>query len=206
MEKSCIKCDNKFKVANWNKTRKFCSHKCYWSSILGIKKPDEQKVHIECAFCKKSCVRWNKGNDLNKFCSRECFHLNQRIVMKGRKLSEITKQKMAENMRGKTGESSHRWIKDRTKIIVNELDKFNSAYKEWMSGVKKRDNYTCKINNGDCSGRIEAHHILSYKDYPELRYYLNNGIALCHFHHPRRRKEEKRLAPEFQKLVSVSKE
>ena len=48
--------------------------------------------------------------------------------------------------------------------------------------------------------------ILGWTDYPELRYEVNNGITLCHFHHPREWKEEKRLISEFQKLVSVSKE
>ena len=34
---------------------------------------------------------------------------------------------------------------------------------------------------------------------------INNGITLCHAHHPRVRAEEKRLISKFQKLVSVSK-
>ena len=41
---------------------------------------------------------------------------------------------------------------------------------------------------------------------PKLRYEINNGITLYHAHHLRKRAEEKRLAPIFQELVSVSKE
>lgn len=51
-----------------------------------------------------------------------------------------------------------------------------------------------------------VHHILGFKEHPELRYDINNGITLCHFHHPRKKEEEKRLIPTFMELVSVSKE
>lgn len=79
-----------------------------------------------------------------------------------------------------------------------------SKYMGWMTQVKDRDGWKCKIANEDCEGRLEAHHILRWQDHPELRYDLNNGITLCHAHHPRRRAEEKRLAPLFRELVSVS--
>ena len=76
-------------------------------------------------------------------------------------------------------------------------------YRVWL-----RDNFKCKIADQNCKGRIEAHHILGWTAYPELRYQLNNGITLCHAHHPRKRAEEKRLIPTFNELlglVSVSK-
>lgn len=50
-------------------------------------------------------------------------------------------------------------------------------YKNWRREVFKRDNYTCQICGG--KGRIEADHIKSWRDYPELRYDLNNGRTLC---------------------------
>ena len=62
------------------------------------------------------------------------------------------------------------------------------------------------MQNIDCNGRIEAHHILPWRNFVELRYDVNNGITLCLAHHPRARAEEKRLIPTFQELVSVSNE
>jgi hypothetical protein len=53
----------------------------------------------------------------------------------------------------------------------------------------------------ECLGKIEAHHILRWKDYPELRYDINNGITLCHFHHPRTKQMETKSTPIFRKLV-----
>lgn len=60
------------------------------------------------------------------------------------------------------------------------------------------------IENKDCKGRLEAHHILNWMDYPELRYEINNGITLCHAHHPRGRAKEKQLSPFYQELVASS--
>ena len=82
-------------------------------------------------------------------------------------------------------------------------DRRSSAYRDWRSQVLKRDNFKCRIANQDCSGKVIVHHILSWRDYPELRYNINNGITLCQAHHPRKRAEEKRLIPFFQGLVPV---
>jgi hypothetical protein len=106
------------------------------------------------------------------------------------------------------GENHYRWIKDRTQLkrVSTQGDRRTSIYFNWRKEVWIRDNYKCKINNKDCKGRLEAHHIFNWIDYPELRYDINNGIALCHFHHPRKWEEEKRLSSYFKDLVSVSKE
>lgn len=99
------------------------------------------------------------------------------------------------------GEDHYLWKRDR-----NSLKKYNrhgdSAYREWRIQVYRRDNFKCKIRNKDCSGRIEAHHILPWSNFLELRYEVNNGITLCHFHHPRKRNEEKRLSPYFISLIT----
>ena len=90
-------------------------------------------------------------------------------------------------------------------LLSKKQERNDSAYSEWRRQVWLRDNFKWKIANPDCKGKIEAHHILGWSLYPELRYQINNGITLCHAHHPRVRAEEKRLAPIFQELVSVSK-
>ena len=107
------------------------------------------------------------------------------------------------------GENSPKYIKDRTQLKrFNDTakDRRSSAYADWRYRVKVRDKWKCRISNYQCSGRLEVHHILGYTDYPELRYEINNGITLCHAHHPKVRSEEKRLSPYFQDLVSVSNE
>jgi len=103
-------------------------------------------------------------------------------------------------------ENHPRYIKDRTKLKKKENKWLSSAYMYWSLDVKNRDGWKCKIADETCDGRLESHHILNWIEYPELRYKINNGITLCHAHHPRGRAKEKRLASTFQELVSVSSE
>lgn len=115
--------------------------------------------------------------------------------------SEETKEKIS---KAKLGSIPWNYIKDRT-LLKKDGDRGSPAHREWSLSVKKRDLWRCRIANTNCKGRLESHHILSWKDHPELRYEVNNGITLCHAHHPRVKAEEKRLIPTFQELVSVSK-
>lgn len=104
------------------------------------------------------------------------------------------------------GSKNYLWISDRTKLKRydgDSKDRRSPAYADWRKQVWQRDNYKCKIDNKDCDGRLEVHHILNWSNYSKLRYQVNNGITLCHAHHPRKVAEEKRLIPEFQDLVSV---
>lgn len=119
----------------------------------------------------------------------------------GKQMSVESREKMRIS---KTGESHWRWYKDRTKLKKQE-DRRSSAVDEWRKNIYKRDEYKCKFSNKDCKGRIEAHHILNWEDFPELRYNLDNGITVCHHHHPRGREKEKQLSPYLQELVLKSK-
>jgi len=112
----------------------------------------------------------------------------------GRKHTEDAKRKMSEARKGKPapwvsernlknnptkrGPEHWKWIEDRTKLAKRQK-RNDMAYKEWRKEVYRRDNWKCRINDCDCEGRIVAHHILPWKDFPELRYKVNNGITLC---------------------------
>lgn len=120
---------------------------------------------------------------------------------KGKRLPEETKRKLSESMKG---EKHWNWIKDRSLLKTDRLKMYDTKYKYWMLEVKKRDKWKCRIDNKDCQGEVIAHHILSWRDFPELRYNIKNGITLCQAHHPHKWAEEKRLIPLFSGLVSVS--
>ena len=142
--------------------------------------------------------------------------LNSRVPRKGSGIYVRTKENL-ENikksctfkhlaLKGMPKEKHPRWIKDRSLLKVSEKKHLDVKYKYWMLEVRKRDNWKCRIINKDCKGRLESHHILNWIGYPELRYEINNGITLCHAHHPRGRAKEKRMVSTFMELLSVSKE
>lgn len=121
----------------------------------------------------------------------------------GCKLSSYTARVcFANRFKFYSGPRHYAWNPNREEVKRNERN--DPEYKQWRMKVWIRDNFKCRIANQDCDGRIEAHHILGWSEYVELRYEVNNGITLCHAHHPKRRAEEKRLVPEFQELVSAS--
>lgn len=91
------------------------------------------------------------------------------------------------SMYGMKGEYHPKWNPDLT-----DDDRMNgrciSGYDEWRDEVYKRDNYTCKVCGDDAGGNLNAHHIESYYNNPDLRITLSNGITLCEkchkdFHH-----------------------
>lgn len=126
------------------------------------------------------------------------------IINTGKKLSEETKIKVGIASLGRKNNLGKSWQQKKTLEFgyAEKQERNDPAYKNWRRQVWQRDGFKCKIKNKDCCGRIEAHHILGWSEHPELRYIINNGITLCHFHHPRKRSEEANLSPYFKELVA----
>lgn len=82
------------------------------------------------------------------------------------------------------------------------LKKSSKNHEKWSKQVKDRDKWVCRIADVNCDGRLEAHHILPWSKYPELRYQINNGITVCQHHHPLKADEVAKLSPYFQSLVA----
>ena len=158
-------------------------------------------------------INWNKGlpKEMQPGYGRQhSKEIEQKLVKamnmawKGKHHTKEAKTKMSAKASARVGAKNPRWITDRNLIKGRQI-RNNPEYKQWRKDVWTRDNFRCKINNSDCKGKIEAHHILGWSEYPELRYKINNGITLCHAHHPRKRAEEKRLISLCQELVSILK-
>lgn len=148
---------------------------------------------VESQFKKEKSPNWKGGK--NK-CSDCGLVLSNRVAKK-------CKSCAGKGKKGAVGwckEKRYNWIVDRS-LIKRQDERNNPEYKQWRLSVYKRDEYRCKISNQDCYGKIVAHHILSWREYPELRHDINNGVTLCHFHHPKKRDDEKRLSNLFSELI-----
>lgn len=181
--------------------RKYCSLACVGLAVSrgnqhakGYKHTEEAKEKISAAG--KGRKHWNWQDAKSTF--PECLDCKVRLSARS---ALYCRKHRGDHFRG---EQHPRWVSDRTKLKQSgdaQKDRRSSAYVTWRRAVWERDGFTCRINDDECSGRIEAHHILGYTEHPKLRYEVNNGITLCHFHHPRKRKDEMRLAPLYQELV-----
>lgn len=132
--------------------------------------------------------------------STSLAHLDGRIPT----LSDDARKKGREKLSLKVGHLHPRWIVDRTKLARRNMQR-SCADLTWSNQVRRRDKWKCALSSCECMGKVEAHHIRSWKDNPDLRYDVDNGITLCHFHHPRKPLKATELAPTFESIVESQK-
>jgi len=127
----------------------------------------------------------------------------------GRKASERTRKKISLAKRNKphrdcTKGSSHHLYKSGKYTFWND-SRYSSEYRNWRVKVYNRDNFTCCI----CTkrgGELNAHHILLFSKYPELRLEVDNGITLCASCHKKIRGIEYLFENLFKLIVNSRKE
>jgi hypothetical protein len=142
---------------------------------------------------KGKTVNYNPKSALNLVHGFQKGHISYN---QGKKLSVETRKKMSDGMKGRIpwnkgmewprmrGENSPVWVKDSNTLARRNGRGDTAASLVWARNVKKRDGHKCKMFNDQCDGRLEAHHILPVRDFPQERYNVDNGITLCRFHHP----------------------
>lgn len=120
-------------------------------------------------------------NGIAKSCG--CLKIEKTIDRNKQKPSIKTRQKMSKNHADFKGIKSGRWNFDLTEIERN-LSKDRSmipGYLSWRNAIYKKDNYICQKCGSN--NRLNAHHLNNYKNYPEQRTDINNGILLCKICH-----------------------
>lgn len=83
------------------------------------------------------------------------------------------------------GKNSSQW---KGGVKYHRVERSTWDYRNWRKSVFERDFYTCQCcgkRNGKGNGyiRLEAHHIVNWKNNKKLRYEINNGITLCQYCH-----------------------
>ena len=94
------------------------------------------------------------------------------------RFDNTAKRNLSKAKRGKyLGKENPNWRGGQRKIDP-ERNRFRA--KAWSKAIRRRDGI-CQ----DCGsfGPLHAHHKKRWKDFPELRYVLSNGVALCHTCH-----------------------
>jgi 5-methylcytosine-specific restriction endonuclease McrA len=167
----------------------------------------KNKIIKICQYCKKEYL---PGRRNSNFCGITCFNKSKSGII--HPISEETKEKIRQTLKRKglipksawkkghipwiKGKNAF-WNKDIKKNLPKGVNHWNwkggvtsiqeklrksLEYKNWRRLVFTRDNFTCQYC-GQIGGELNAHHIKPWKDYPELRYEIDNGITLCKFCH-----------------------
>ena len=76
-------------------------------------------------------------------------------------------------------------------------------YVTWRKAVYKRDHYKCQWPGCKGHGRLNAHHIRKWADFPTLRYIIENGISLCYTHHKSIQNHEDDFAIMFIQILQM---
>lgn len=185
--------------------------------IAGVGKLKSGKV-LSCKFCKTDFYK-QPNKCLRKYCSFKCYKEDVRknskriciicnsifyctpsqLILRNRKTCSLKCRAILQ-----TRQAEERLLKNPpTKDKLNRRLRYSKRAKEWRISVFERDNYTCK-RCGDRSGvgnkvYLQAHHIKSWAEYPELRFEVSNGETLCRSCH----KKEKHPTPKWNKQKTM---
>lgn len=197
LSKKCVICGNtfynlrsdgkrqKYSLKDWNEKAKYCSYECrnngYVGGISGRYKPElHTGEKIECACgCKTLIDKYDDHQRLKKFVNghQQVGAIRSDMVEIMKKNQRTFKREKHWNWKGGITDESHR-LRNTTEYI------------NWRNEVYKRDHYTCQDCKIKCTSKtIVAHHKKTFKDYPELRHNIDNGITLCRSCHKKLHKE-----------------
>ena len=103
-------------------------------------------------------------------------HMGKIGYWTGKKRSQMTGEKNYFYGKNLSGEQAWHWKGENAlqKDVRND-----PAYKQWRLKVLRRDDYRCMFCGEVKKGKMEADHINLWKNYPKLRYDINNGQTLC---------------------------
>jgi len=159
----------------------------------GYRKDPQRTVPCACGCC-ELIVKYNNGK--RRYYKQGHQNLGRKKSLENRKkCSEIHKKRgikppIQTNMKG----NKHWNWKGGISTVNNELRR-NSNHKLFSKAVLKKDVYTCFLctqRGPTKDNKLEAHHLLSWAEYPKYRFEILNGICLCQKCHkkvPRRLKK-----------------
>ena len=178
---------------------------CICSKPLYRRKFEIKKTkRFSCMKCKSKMYRQyqvynQKGLEIGRGWNKGLSKKNGDILRYGKPRTNITKQNISKSLKGIQFSEEHKQAISKARIElfdrIGRIEKTERGWQfaRWKKQIYKRDKYICKkcksIDN------LFAHHILSWKDYPDLRFKLSNGITLCGVCHKKLHKNKTRNNP-----------
>lgn len=137
---------------------RFCGRACYRAFNRGPNSPTWKggTRSVVCAGCGVTFERpltWMK-NRPSEFCTQDCRVKYQRAH-----------PELATGYKGGVA-------------VIHYGIRKSWEYTEWRKSVMRRDNYTCQ-KCGKHGGRLTAHHLYRFSEFPHLRLNVGNGHTLC---------------------------
>ena len=153
-------------------------HKGHW---LGKK-----RINLHSVESKRKISKKMKGRKLSEKTKNKMRQNNAKFWL-GKKLSEETKRKISEGNKGKKHSDTTRkkisgikhWNWQGGITSRNSQIRNSLEYKLWQDGVSSKDRYYCQKCGENKVYKLVAHHILNFSKYPELRFAIDNGIIFC---------------------------
>lgn len=139
----------------------------------------------QCEICKKEIIK--KRNEsrkyfkTKKFCSYVCMaedYKNRVGNNKGKHWKNVND--FERKSKASMGSKNPAWKGGVTP--EHQRIRNSKEHSDWSLAVLRRDKFRCRKCK-KVGGKLIAHHIKSFADYPELRFKLSNGITLCRVCH-----------------------
>lgn len=182
-------------MTNNNLSRKGEQNGMYGTHRTGDANPFYGKKHTE-----ETKARLRKANTGKKQSKASIEKMRAKLVGRkptwliGKSLAEEHKKKISLSFKDRNKSIEHRkkiseahkklvkegkhHLGDGTKTPLNMKIRHSVEYKLWREAVYRRDKYKC-VWCGVVGGKLEADHIKSFSQFPELRFAIDNGRTLC---------------------------
>ena len=160
------------------KKQQYCSMSCF-APHRGEK--TRRHVELKCTRCGRPFTTKAYRATTAKYCSKKCWSQRSPPIHSECEYCEQPfssyqrDQRFCSRSCARSGTRSNAW-KDGLSM-KRDRARLAPQLKEWREAIFERDNYLCQYCGQN--GKLHAHHIKSWAEYPNLRFEVSNGLTLC---------------------------